>query len=172
MTGTDPSGRAARPGGDRDRDAAGRARNARPRDALGRPLARDPSAAAPPPDPPPLPPTEALRAAQRLLDGGRPFEAHEVLEAVWKGPDVTSGERELWRGLAQLAVGLTHLARDNEKGGRALLSRAAANLAPYAGTRPHGIAVDEVRGWAAQAAASGATDRLLRALPRICGAPR
>ena len=52
--------------------------------------------------------------AQRLLDAGLPFHAHEVLEAAWKAapPD----ERELWRGLAQLAVGLTHLQRGNGRG--------------------------------------------------------
>jgi hypothetical protein len=138
-----------RPDAGRDRDATGRARNARPRDPLGRPLPRDPAAALPPPDPPPLPPAGALAEAQRLLDAGRPFEAHEVLEAVWKGPDVTTGERDLWRGLAQLAVGLTHLRRGNLTGARALLNRAADNLAGYAGTQPHGVAVDELRAWAA-----------------------
>ena len=172
MTGARPTGRGDGSRRERDRDAAGRARNARPRDALGRPLARVPGAAAPPPDPPPLPPADALRKAQRLLDDGRPFEAHEVLEAVWKGPDVTAGERELWRGLAQLAVGLTHLARGNGKGGRALLSRAAANLAPYAGTRPHGIAVDKVQAWAQQTATSGTSDRPVSTTPRIWQAPR
>ncbi len=36
------------------------------------------------------------------------FHAHEVLEDAWKtGPEA---QRELWRGLAQLAVGLTHAA--------------------------------------------------------------
>jgi hypothetical protein len=40
-----------------------------------------------------------------------PFAAHEVLEARWKaGPDE---ERDLWQGLAQICVGLTHAARGN-----------------------------------------------------------
>ena len=88
----------------RDRDPAGRPRNARPRDALGRPLPRGAAGAGRIPDDLALPPAEALELAQHLLEEGRPFHAHEVLEASWKqAPD---GERELWRGLAQIAVGL------------------------------------------------------------------
>ena len=132
----------------RDRDEAGRPRSARPRDRLGRPLPRDGRAAVV--DDPALPPADALRAAQRLLDDGRPFEAHEVLEAVWKAG--SSDERTLWRGLAQLAVGLTHGARGNATGAAALLERAAQTLSPYAGTTPHGVAVDVLRAWASAAA--------------------
>lgn len=41
-------------------------------------------------------PAETLREAQRLLDAGMPFHAHEVFEDAWKsGPE---DERELWRG--------------------------------------------------------------------------
>ena len=115
---------------ERDRDVTGRARNARPRDAYGRPLPRgsegepttsDEEAAELAHDP-----IAALAEAQRLLDADRPFHAHEVLEAVWKSaPDE---EREMWRGLAQIAVGLTHLRRGNLAGARALLTRAADRL--------------------------------------------
>ena len=61
-----------------------------------------------------LPPLESLAEAQRLLDAGRPFHAHEVLEGTWKA--APEHERELWQGLAQLAVGLTHRARGNPVG--------------------------------------------------------
>jgi hypothetical protein len=109
----------------RDRDADGRPRNARPRDALGRPLPRTASASAPA-DEPALPPADALRRAQRLLASGEAFRAHEVLEAVWKA---TAGpERSLWRGLAQLCVGVTHAQRGNPRGSRSLLRRAAETL--------------------------------------------
>src|SRR5690349_4510262 len=109
----------------RDRDGAGRPRNARPRDALGRPLDRSVDGSGPK-DEPALTPPEALDVAQRLLDAGHAFAAHEVLEAVWKS---TSGpERALWRGLAQIAVGLTHRARGNEIGAQALLARGADTL--------------------------------------------
>jgi hypothetical protein len=131
----------------RDRDEQGRARNARDRDSLGRPLAtRQTTPAA---DEPAQPPDAALRRAQQLLDDGRPFEAHEVLEAVWKS--IAGPERELWRGLAQLAVGITHSLRDNEIGARTLLERAADTMAPFAGTSPSGIDVDGLRRWASDA---------------------
>ena len=54
---------------DRDRDAQGRARNARPRDGLGRPLPHGAGGVDRVPDDLVLPPAESLREAQRLLDG-------------------------------------------------------------------------------------------------------
>jgi hypothetical protein len=134
---------AAGPGGPgdadarRDRDAAGRARNARPRDGLGRPLERGADGEPPAPDAPALPPAEALDAAQRLLDAGRPFHAHEVLEAAWKA--APAAERDLWQGLAQLAVGLTHALRGNAGGAAALLRRGASRVSRYQPARPHGV---------------------------------
>jgi hypothetical protein len=121
----------------RDRDAAGRARNARPRDALGRPLPRGTAGDERIPDDLVLPPARALRLAQQLLDEGRPFHAHEVLEASWK--TAPAAERDLWQGLAQIAVGLTHARRGNAPGAAALLRRGADRVAGYAGQAPHGI---------------------------------
>lgn len=120
----------------RDRDASGRARNARPRDTLGRPLARDADGEPAAPDEPALPPARALAAAQRLINAGRPFHAHEVLEATWKA--APPAERDLWRGLAQLAVGLTHASRGNARGAAALLRRGADLIGPYGTGGPHG----------------------------------
>lgn len=131
----------------RDRDEAGRARNARPRDALGRPLARQPGAAAPV-DEPPLPAAAALTRAQELLDTGQAFAAHEVLEAVWKSTE--GAERALWRGLAQLCVGLTHFQRGNLTGARALLRRAAETLTEAPAL--HGVRPDALARWADAAA--------------------
>ncbi len=93
-----------------------------------------------------MPPADALAEAQRLLDADRPFHAHEVLEAVWKA--APEAERELWRGLAQVAVGITHLRRGNARGAEALLSRAADRLVPYEADAPHNI---DVRGVVKQA---------------------
>jgi uncharacterized protein len=121
----------------RDRDAAGRPRNARPRDELGRPLPRDAGGEPPPPDEPALAPEAALAEAQRLIDSGRAFRAHEVLEASWKA--APAAERDLWQGLAQVAVGLTHAQRGNARGAAALLRRGGQRVAGYAGSPPHGI---------------------------------
>ncbi len=123
----------------RDRDAAGRARNARPRDQLGRPLPRDAAGGVVPADQAALPPAEALASAQQLLDQGLPFHAHEVLEAAWKA--APSAERDLWQGLAQVAVGLTHARRGNAHGAVTLLRRAGGRLARYAAPGPHHVDV-------------------------------
>ena len=115
----------------RDRDEAGRARQARPRDALGRPLPYG-EVGVEPVSEEPLPPEETLAAARALVEEGRPFSAHEVLEARWKaGPEQ---ERDLWQGLAQLCVGLTHALRGNPVGARRLLDRGIARLEQYGTT--------------------------------------
>jgi len=117
----------------RDRDPSGRARNARPRDELGRPL---PRSAPGPQDVPRIPddlaitPAEAAELGGRLLAEGRPFHAHEVFEAAWKS--TPAPDRELWRGLAQIAVGLTHARRGNARGAAALLRRGAGHVREHA----------------------------------------
>lgn len=121
----------------RDRDPTGRARNARPRDASGRPLPRGQAGVDRVPEEVVLAPDEALAEAQRLLDEGLPFHAHEVFEGVWKS---TEGEsRALWQGLAQLAVGLTHIQRGNPTGAAALLRRGAERIEPFAAAPPHDL---------------------------------
>jgi hypothetical protein len=98
-------------------------------------------------------PDEALAEAQRLLDDGLPFHAHEVLEDAWKA---TAGpERELWRGLAQLAVGVTHAARGNPRGAATLLDRAAGTLVPFTEDPPHGVDVAGLVAWARAADPAG-----------------
>ena len=103
----------------------------RARDAAGRPVPADsPDAVEPVPEEP-LPPGEALALARDLLARGRPFFAHDVLEARWKAaPD---DERDLWQGLAQVCVGLTHLQRGNDVGGVRLLRRGAGRLDGWTG---------------------------------------
>jgi hypothetical protein len=142
MSEPDAQVRGTHGGGVRDRDAAGRARNARPRDALGRPLPRD-AAGEPPTSDAALPPAEALAEAQRLLNAGRPFHAHEVLEAVWKA--APPAERDLWQALAQIAVGLTHALRGNAPGAAALLRRGINGLDGYPDLGPYGIDVVGLR---------------------------
>lgn len=112
--------------GVRDRDERGRARNARPRDAAGRPLPRGTDGVERVPEDLVLSPDEAVAEAQRLLDGELPFQAHEVLEGAWK--DAGDDTRELWRALAQLAVGLTHAQRGNARGAVSLLRRGAEGI--------------------------------------------
>jgi uncharacterized protein len=144
---------------DRDRDERGRARNARPRDEAGRPLAHDSEGVASPDDAAARTADEALALADELLAAARPFAAHEVLETAWHR--AADDERDLWQGLAQLAVGLTHLQRGNTTGAVALLRRGSERLAAYGGTRPHGVGIDRVCRTArslADAVATGDTD--------------
>lgn len=132
---------------DRDRDSAGRARQARPRDALGRPLPYGTPGVEPIPEQP-LPPDETLEAARALLRDGRPFAAHEVLEARWKaGP---SSERDLWQGLAQICVGLTHAARGNTVGAERLVERGSDHLLRHAatGSTSYGLHLSSLIDWA------------------------
>lgn len=132
----------------RDRDQSGRPRNARPRDRAGRPLPRGAQGVERVPEDIVLGPEESLAEAQRLLDAGHPFHAHEVLEGAWKAAD--GPDRGMWRGLAQLAVGLTHLQRGNTTGAVALLRRGAENIAPRIPDPPHGL---DLAGLRAQATA-------------------
>lgn len=98
----------------------------RGRDAFGRPVPADsPDAVLPVPEQE-RSPEEALELAQSLLDAGRPFFAHEVLEGVWKA--TTGPDRGYWQGLAQLCVGITHLQRGNSEGAVTLLRRGAGRL--------------------------------------------
>jgi uncharacterized protein len=123
----------------RDRDESGRPRSARPRDSLGRPLPHGSEGTPQIPDDLELAPAETLAYAQDLLDRGLAFSAHEVLEAAWKyRPD---DERMLWQGLAQLAVGITHVQRGNVTGATSLLRSASARLADVDRPGRHGIDV-------------------------------
>ena len=121
--------------GPRDRDQAGRPRSARPRDEHGRPLPRPAADGAEPvPHHLMVTPAEAAVLGGSLLAEGRPFHAHEVFEAAWKSaPDE---DREFWRGLAQIAVGLTHARRGNARGAATLLRRGAAGVRGHAGDLP------------------------------------
>lgn len=130
----------------RDRDPDGRARNARPRDGLGRPLPYGTEGVERQPEGVSRTPAQTLSEAQKLLDEGKPFHAHEVFEDAWKGAE--GPERALWRGLAQLAVGMTHAARGNTAGAEALIERGVGNIWPYEVDPPYGIDITGLLRWA------------------------
>jgi len=102
------------------------------------------------PEGPALTPDAALDLAQELIDSGRAFRAHEVLEASWKA--APARERELWKGLAQVTVGLTHAQRGNAAGAVVLLRRGGRRVAEYAQSPPHGIDAAAVARYAAELA--------------------
>ncbi len=126
----------------------------RARDALGRPVPDGHPSAVEQVDEQALPAGAALALAQRLLDAGRAFSAHEVLEASWKA--APAGERACWQGLTQVCVGVTHLQRGNLVGAARLLRRGAA-------TAPVDVAAQALA--LAEQVESGRTDAPVLSLP-------
>jgi uncharacterized protein len=73
--------------------------------------------------------TDAFEQGIRLFNEARFFEAHEVLEDVWRA---NSGpEKRFLQGLIQLAVALHHHSTGNLRGARSVLARSARNLHGY-----------------------------------------
>lgn len=138
----------------RERRADGRPEQSRPRDRTGRPLPRDVVGVdlIEPADPATVESALALGVAR--WDAQRYFEAHELLEHAWKlGPEC---DRDLWKGVIQIAVAGVHLQRGNRIGARRLLDRALERLADRPGV-DRGIDVDVLR------ASAGAARDLLDA---------
>jgi|SRR6516165_1687022 len=65
----------------------------------------------------------------KLFNSASFFEAHEVLEDVWR--ESVGPEKKFLQALIQIAVGLHHHSRGNPRGARSLLARATRNLEPY-----------------------------------------
>jgi predicted metal-dependent hydrolase len=76
----------------------------------------------------PYPPKEFLEYFD-LFNAGDYFEAHEILEDLWV---MTPGlERNFYKGLIMLAVGLLHAERGNARGAQGVLTGALEHLDPY-----------------------------------------
>jgi len=60
------------------------------------------------------------------------FEAHELLESVWR--DADASVKPLYQGLIQLAAACHHLQHKNLKGADSLLSKSLGWLSPYQNT--------------------------------------
>jgi predicted metal-dependent hydrolase len=134
----------------RDRDPAGRPRNARPRDALGRPLPRGAENTFVE-EQLPDDPMELLRIGIEHFNAGRFFQAHEAWETAWH--PAPEDERDFWQGMTQIAVGFTHYQRGNPKGAVTLLQRGARKIATYGDTYK-GVPVAALAAAARKAAAA------------------
>jgi predicted metal-dependent hydrolase len=64
-----------------------------------------------------------------LFNAEKFFDAHEVLEDVWR--PAPASERKFLQGLIQVAVAFHHHSRGNLVGCRSLLARASRNLSHY-----------------------------------------
>jgi hypothetical protein len=67
------------------------------------------------------------------------------LEGTWKA--APAEERELWQGLAQLAVGLTHALRGNTTGALSVVSRGRDRIVAYADDPPYDLDIDGLVAW-------------------------
>ena len=75
---------------------------------------------------------EELERGLALIDVGAYFEAHEVLEDLWRA--ASSEERDFFQGLVHVAVAWHHAGRGNRPGCERQLAKAARRLGPYAPT--------------------------------------
>jgi uncharacterized protein len=67
----------------------------------------------------------------KLFNHAEFFEAHEVLEDVWR--EAPAAEKRFLQGLIQAAVAFHHHSSGNVIGARSLLSRAHRNLSGFQG---------------------------------------
>jgi predicted metal-dependent hydrolase len=63
-----------------------------------------------------------------LFNAGRFFDAHEVLEDVWREAPRQSPLRRHLQGMVQLAVAFHHQSKGNQVGARSVLERAMRNI--------------------------------------------
>src|ERR1700756_1860949 len=74
---------------------------------------------------------DARRFAEgiKLFNSAQFFEAHEVLEDVWRA--APTADKKFLQGLIQAAVAFHHHSTGNRVGARSLLTRARRNLSGY-----------------------------------------
>jgi predicted metal-dependent hydrolase len=89
--------------------------------------------------------TEAISEALALVREGRGFEAHELLEDLWRA--ATPAERDLYQGLVHVAVATYQDGRGNAVGRTRQLEKALRRLGPYAPAY-EGVEIDALLRWA------------------------
>jgi uncharacterized protein len=109
----------------------------------------------------------AYRRGLELFNRGQFFEAHEVLEDVWRA--APADQKLFFQGLIQLAVGLHHYSTGNLVGARSLLARGNRNLGRYP-KKFAGIKLAELRAAAEACRHHLENGNLLPSLPKIDGA--
>lgn len=90
----------------------------------------------------------AYQRGIELFNHGEFFDAHEVLEDVWRAS--AGEEKRFLQGLIQVAVALHHFSTGNRVGAQSLLARGAAKFAglpdEYRGVRV-GELRDDCKAW-------------------------
>ena len=69
---------------------------------------------------------DELERGVDLFNQGRFFDAHEILEDVWRHSPI--GDKKFFQGLVQIAVAFHHHSTGNLTGMRSVLRRALTNL--------------------------------------------
>ncbi len=107
---------------------------------------------------------DQLAAGIRLFNDGHYFEAHELLEDVWRAAPAI--DKTFLQGLVQVAVAFHHRSTGNVVGATSVLAKACRNLQGTS-TSSVGIDVDGLRAAARDWAASLANSRPLSSRPCI-----
>jgi uncharacterized protein len=88
--------------------------------------------------------TARIAEALALVRDGRGFEAHELLEELWRA--AAPAERDLYQGLVHVAVATYQDGRGNAVGRTRQLEKALRRLTPYAPAY-EGIAIAPLLAW-------------------------
>jgi uncharacterized protein len=99
-----------------------------------------------------------------LFNQGKFFDAHEVLEDVWRA--APHEEKKIWQGLVQVAVALHHYSTGNRVGMRSVLVRAMKNLAGHR-RNFHGVQVPRLLECLTQWLEAFDSNQPLPSLPKI-----
>jgi predicted metal-dependent hydrolase len=114
---------------------------------------------------------ESLRRGIELVNKEKYFEAHEVLEDLWRA--APADEKRFFQGLVQVAVAFHHYTQGNLTGAKSVLRRAIMNLAsgppPSLAELDHQALLNALSAW--QQAMNGEGPRP-DSLPRIQLKPR
>ncbi len=96
--------------------------------------------------------TARIAEALALVRGDRGFEAHELLEELWRAAETS--ERDLYQGLVHVAVATYQDGRGNAAGRTRQLEKALRRLTPYAPAY-EGIAIEALLAWCRTSLAAG-----------------
>jgi uncharacterized protein len=98
-----------------------------------------------------------IAAALALVRDGRGFEAHELLEDLWRAAE--AAERDLYQGLVHVAVATYQDGRGNAVGRVRQLEKAIRRLAPYAPAYA-GVDIEALLAWSRSSLAAGRCEPL------------
>lgn len=77
-----------------------------------------------------------------LLNERRYYEAHDILEEVWR--DTRNDSRSFYQGVVQVAIAMYHFSTGNLAGAQSVLLKSCNNLAGYP-ARGFGIDIGDLR---------------------------